>query len=174
MSDPVVTFDEKAVCGELGKLVRRTVEDTLNVLLEKEANDPIGASRYEQASDREAYRTGYYERSSTVISDQVTPKIPKLKGMRSATAIIKRCKRRETSAEEPMIEIYLAGGSTRKAEDVSEILWCAQARHPSEASNLDYKAFEASEGWRGGPLTREYPYVFVGDIRLERVRGALA
>lgn len=52
----------------------------------------------------------------------MTLRMPKLMGMRFATAIIERYKRRETSVEEAMIEMYLAGASTRMIEDVSEIL----------------------------------------------------
>ena len=88
MSDPIVTFDEAAVRGELKELVRQTVEDTLNALLEEEADDLIGADRYERTADREAYRAGHYERGLTTTSGQVTLKMPKLKGMRFATAIM--------------------------------------------------------------------------------------
>lgn len=123
MSDPIVSFDEAAMRGELRELVRRTVEDTLNALLEEEADDLIGADRYERTAGREAYRAGHYERGLTTTSGQVTLRMPKLKGMRFATAIIERYKRRETSVEEAMIEMYLAGVSTRRIEDVSEILW---------------------------------------------------
>lgn len=125
MSDPIVSFDEAAMRGELRELVRRTVEDTLNALLEEEADDLIGADRYERTAGREAYRAGHYERGLTTTSGQVTLRMPKLKGMRFATAIIERYKRRETSVEEAMIEMYLAGVSTRRIEDVSEILWNA-------------------------------------------------
>ena len=123
MSDPIVSFDEAAMRGELKELVRRTVEDTLNALLEEEADDLIGADRYERTAGREAYRAGHYERGLTTTSGQVTLRMPKLKGMRFATAIIERYKRREASVEEAMIEMYLAGVSTRRIEDVSEILW---------------------------------------------------
>ena len=114
MSDPIVSFDEAAMRGELRELVRRTVEDTLNALLEEEADDLIGADRYERTAGREAYRAGHYERGLTTTSGQVTLRMPKLKGMRFATAIIERYKRRETSVEEAMIEMYLAGVSTRQ------------------------------------------------------------
>ena len=72
MSDPIVTFDENAVRGELRELVRRTVEDTLNALLEEEADDLIGADRYERTAGREAYRAGHYERGLTTTSGQWT------------------------------------------------------------------------------------------------------
>ena len=41
--------------------------------------------------------------------------------MRLAAAIIERCRRRETSVEEAMMETCLAGVSTGRIEDVSEI-----------------------------------------------------
>ena len=170
MSDPIVTFDENAVRGELRELVRRTVEDTINALLEEEADDLVKAGRYERTADREAYRAGHYERDLTTTSGQVALKMPKLKGVRFATAVIERYKRRETSVEEAMIEMYLAGVSTRRIEDVSEILWGASVS-ASTVSNLNEKAFEAVEEWRCRPLTCAYPYVFVDGIYLKRAWG---
>ena len=170
MSDPIVTFDEEAVRGELRELVRRTVEDTINALLEEEADDLVKAGRYERTAGREAYRAGHYERDLTTTSGQVTLKMPKLKGVRFATAVIERYKRRETSVEEAMIEMYLAGVSTRRIEDVSEILWGASVS-ASTVSNLNEKAFEAVEEWRCRPLTCAYPYVFVDGIYLKRAWG---
>lgn len=170
MSEPIVTFDEQAVRGELKELVRRTVEDTLNALLEEEADDLVKADRYERTAEREAYRAGHYERGLTTTSGQVTFKMPKLKGMRFATAIIERRKRRETSVEEAMIEMYLAGISTRRIEDVSEILWGASVS-AATVSNLNEKALEAVEEWRSGPLTCKYPYVFIDGIYLRRSWG---
>ena len=163
MSDPIVTFDEDAVRGELRELVRRTVEDTLNALLEEEADDLVKADRYERTAERKAYRAGHYARRLTTTSGQVTLKMPKLKGMRFATAIIERYKRRETSVEEAMIEMYLAGVSTRRIEDVSEILWGSTVS-AATVSNLNEKAFESVEEWRCRPLTCDYPYVFT-DVR---------
>lgn len=170
MSEPIVSFDEKAMRGELKELVRKTVEDTLNALLEEEADDLIGAERYERTADREAYRAGHYERGLTTTSGQVTLKMPKLKGMRFATAIIERYKRRETSVEEAMIEMYLAGVSTRRIEDVSEVLWGTSVS-AATVSNLNDKAFQAVEEWRSRPLTCGYPYVFIDGIHLKRSWG---
>ena len=48
--------------------------------------------------------------------------MPKLKGMRFATAVIERCKRHETSVEEAIIEMYLTGVSIRRIEDVDAYL----------------------------------------------------
>lgn len=123
MPEPIVTLNEESLKTDLRELVRRTVEETLNGLLEEEADDLVGAERYERTAEREAYRAGHYDRSLTTSSGEVTIHMPKLKGMRFTTAIIERYRRRETSVEEAMIEMYLAGVSTRRIEDVSEILW---------------------------------------------------
>ena len=158
MSEPIVSFDEKAIKNELRELVRQTVEDTLNGLLEEEADDLVGAERYERTAGREAYRAGHYDRKLVTTSGEVTVRMPKLKGMRFTTAIIERRRRRETSVEEAMIEMYLAGVSTRRIEDVSEALWGASVS-AATVSNLNEKAFESVERWRSRPLTRAYPYV---------------
>ena len=78
MSDPIVTFDEAAVRGELRELVRQTVKDTLNALLE-EADDLVKADRYERTAGREAYRVGRCERGLTTTSGRVTLRMPKPK-----------------------------------------------------------------------------------------------
>ena len=96
--------------------------------------------------------------------------MPKLKGMRFATAVIERYKRRETSIEEAIIEMHLAGVSTRRIEDVSEALWGAGVS-AGTVSNLNEKAFAAVEEWRCRPLACEYPYLYVDGIYLKRSWG---
>ena len=49
-------MNEESLRADLGELVRRTVEDTLNGLLEEEAGDLVGAERHGRTAGREAYR----------------------------------------------------------------------------------------------------------------------
>ena len=170
MPEPIVSLNEETLRADLRELVRRTVEEMLNGLLDEEADDLVGAERYERTAEREAYRAGHYERRLTTTSGEVTIRMPKLKGMRFTTAIIERYRRRETSVEEAMIEMYLAGVSTRRIEDVSEILWGSSVS-AATVSNLNEKAFEAVEAWRNRPLERAYPYVYVDGIYLKRSWG---
>ena len=170
MSEPIVTLNEESLKSDLRELVRRTVEDTLNGLLDEEADDLVGAGRHRRTADREAYRAGHYDRRLTTTSGEVTIRMPKLKGMRFTTAIIERYRRREASVEEAMIEMYLAGVSTRRIEDVSEALWGASVS-ASTVSNLNDRAFASVEEWRNRPLERAYPYVYVDGIYLKRSRG---
>ena len=72
--------------GELRELVSKTIEETINAMLDEEADQPVGAAPRERTDERAAYRADHYERGFTTTSGQVTLKMPKLRGMRFATA----------------------------------------------------------------------------------------
>ena len=97
-------------------------------------------------------------------------KVPKLKGVAFETAIIERYRRRETSVEEALIEMYLAGVSVRRVEDITEALWGTKVS-PGTISNLNKKAYEHIEKWRNRPLKDDYPYIYVDGIFLKRCWG---
>ena len=63
------------------------------------------------------------ERNFGTTSGEVKLRVSKLKGIQFETAIIERYKRRECSVEEALIEMYLAGVSVRRVEDITETLW---------------------------------------------------
>lgn len=170
MPEPIVTLNEESLRSDLRELVRKTVEDTLNGLLEAEADDLVGAGRHGRTAEREAYRAGHYDRGLTTSSGEVTIRMPKLKGARFTTAIIERYRRRESSVEEAMIEMYLAGVSTRRIEDVSEILWGSSVS-AATVSNLNERAFASVEEWRNRPPGRAHPYACVDGIYLKRSWG---
>ncbi len=88
-------------------MVRGSVEETLNELLEKEAEQLTQAARYERSEARQGYRSGHYDRNLTTTSGDVTLHMPRLKGISFETAIIERYRRRESSVEEAFIEMYL-------------------------------------------------------------------
>lgn len=61
-------------------MVRGSVEETLNELLEKETESLTQAARYERSETRQGYRSGHYDRNLTTSGD-VTLHIPRLKDM---------------------------------------------------------------------------------------------
>ena len=81
------------------------------------------AARYERAGERKAYRAGHYDRSLTAKAGRLELKVPKLKGALFESAVIERYRRREQSVEESLIDMYLAGVSTRQVDDISQLLW---------------------------------------------------
>lgn len=124
MSDEkIMHLNENAIKGELKELVRSSVEETLNGLLEQEALALTNAAEYERTESRNGYRSDHYERNLLTTSGDMKLKVPKLKGATFETAIIDRYRRRESSIEEALIEMYLAGVSVRRVEDITEALW---------------------------------------------------
>ena len=170
MSEKIVTLNEEVIKGEIRELVRGSVEETLNNLLEAEADKLTQARRYERSEDRQGYRSGHYDRGLTTTSGEVTLHVPRLKGISFETAIIERYRRRESSVEEALIEMYLAGVSVRRVEDITEALWGSRVS-PSTISELNRKAYVNIENWRKRPLTGRYPYVYVDGIYLRRNWG---
>lgn len=57
MSNPIVSFNEQAVRDDLRELVGKTIEETINAMLDEEADQLVGAASYEQTDERTAYRT---------------------------------------------------------------------------------------------------------------------
>ena len=100
MSEKIVQLNEEVIKGQIKELVRGSVEETLNELLEAEAEKLTQAARYERNEQRQGYRSGHYSRNLTTTSGDVTLKVPKLKGISFETAIIERYRRRESSVEE--------------------------------------------------------------------------
>ena len=150
MSEKIVQFNEKIIKGQIKELVRGSVEETLNELLEKEAESLTQAARYERSEARQGYRSGHYGNLATTSGD-VTLHVPRLKGVSFETAIIERYRRRESSVEETLIEMYLAGVSVRRVEDITEALWGSKVS-PATISELNKKAYVHIEGWRNRPL----------------------
>ena len=154
----------------LKDLVRSSVEETLNALLDKEADELVNAGKYERSGERQGYRSGHYKRNFQTTAGEVELNVPKLKGVPFETAIIERYRRRESSVEEALIEMYLAGVSVRRVEDITEALWGTKVS-PGTISNLNKKAYEHIEQWRTRPLSGKYPYVYVDGVYLKRSWG---
>lgn len=170
MSDNIIQLNEDLIKDNLRDLVRNSVEETLNALLDHEADELVNVGKYERSDDRKGYRSGHYDRSFTTASGDVKLHVPKLKGIQFETAIIERYRRRECSVEEALIEMYLAGVSVRRVEDITEALWGSKVS-PGTISNLNKKAYENIETWRTRPLKDEYPYVYADGVYLKRSWG---
>jgi putative transposase len=166
----VVQIDEGKIQAHLDQVVRATVEETLNALLDAEADQLCGARKYERTEARQDTRAGSYERQLHTRAGEVKLKVPKLRSLPFETAIIERYRRRESSVEEALIEMYLAGVSVRRVEDITQALWGTRVS-ASTVSDLNQKIYRQIEEWRQRPLEGEFPYVFLDGLWLKRSWG---
>ncbi len=90
MSDSIVTVNEGSLKNDLKELVRKTVQDTINALLDEEAEEMVGAERYERTAEREVYRSGHYKRKLSISSGEVVLEVPKLRSATFQTEFAKK------------------------------------------------------------------------------------
>lgn len=166
----IIEIDDREVRGHLRELVRGSVEETLNGLLDAEADALCGAGRYERSPDRVDSRAGSYKRGLDTQAGKVELRVPKLRTIPFETQIIERYRRRESSVEEALIEMYLAGVSVRRVEDITQALWGTRVS-PGTVSTLNQKVYKRIEEWRTRKLCGEYPYVYLDGIWLKRSWG---
>ena len=163
----VIRIDEARIKDHLGEMVRGTVEEALNAMLDAEAGRLCGAARYERSEERQDTRAGSYDRTLHTKAGEVKLKVPKLRRQTFETAIIERYQRRESSVEEALIEMYLAGVSVRRVEDITEALWGTRVS-PGTVSNLNKKIYAKIEEWRHRPIEGDHPYLYLDGIVMKR------
>jgi len=166
----IIQINEEQVKEHLGEIVRGTVQETLNALLDEEASRLCNARRYERTEGRKDTRAGHYTRTLQTKAGEVDIKMPKLRSLPFETAIIERYRRRESSVEEALVEMYLAGVSVRRVEDITEALWGSKVS-PGTISHLNARIYTTIEDWRKRPIEGEHPYVYLDGIALKRSWG---
>lgn len=162
-----IQVDAGQLRSHIDEAVRSSVEETLNGLLDAEADQICGAQRYERSVDRVDTRAGHYERQLETKAGAVTLKVPKLRKLPFETAIIERYRRREASVEESLVEMYLAGVSVRRVEDITEALWGTRVSS-STVSRLNQKIYKHIEAWRNRAIDGDFPYVYLDGVVLKR------
>jgi transposase-like protein len=166
----VIRIEEEKLRSHVDEVVRSSVEETLNGLLDAEADRICNAKRYERTPDRVDTRAGSYERKLHTKAGEVTLQVPRLRTLAFETQIIERYRRRESSVEEALVEMYLAGVSVRRVEDITEALWGTRVS-PSTVSELNQKIAGRIEAWRNRPIEGSHPYVFLDGVWLKRSWG---
>ena len=81
MSGNIIQLNEDLIKNNLKDLVRDSVEETRNALLDHEADELVRAGKYERTGDRKGYRSGHYGRNFGTTSGEVKLRVPKLKGI---------------------------------------------------------------------------------------------
>src|SRR5277367_1446445 len=159
-----IRVDAGQLRGHIDEAVRSSVEETLNGLLDAEADRICGAERYQRSADRVDTRAGHYERQLETKAGPVKLKVPKLRSLPFETA---RYRRREASVEESLVEMYLAGVSVRRVEDITEALGGTRVSS-STVSRLNQKVYRHIEAWRNRAIEGDFPYVYLDGVILKR------
>lgn len=71
MSGDIIQLNPEAFQTELKGLVKNSIEETLNAMLDEEAKKLVNAERYAREEERNGYRAGHYDRKFTTTAGEV-------------------------------------------------------------------------------------------------------
>src|SRR5207248_1122568 len=154
-------------------VIRKGVELILQALIETEATEVIGAQRFERTEGRTAQRNGSRDRLLSTKAGDVELKIPKLRKGSFFPSIPERRRRIDRALFAVVLEAYVHGVSTRKADDLVAALGAASGISKSEVSRICTALDAEMAAFRARPLGHaEFPYVFLDATYLKgRVEG---
>ncbi len=150
--------------------LRGLVERVVQQVLDAEMTSFLGAGAYERNAERRGWRNGFKPRVLKTRVGKLELLVPKDREGQFQTELFERYQRSEKALVLSMLEMYIAGVSTRKVSAITETL-CGLEVSRSQVSALAEKLDLELSAWRNRPLEKAYPYLVI-DARYERVRRA--
>jgi transposase-like protein len=146
--------------------LREGVEILMQMLIELEAGQQIGAGRYERSPERVTHRNGYRTRLWETRVGEVPLRIPKLREGTYFPSLLEPRKRSEKALLAVIQEAYVKGVSTRKVDDLVQALGLSGI-DKSKVSRITKNLDELVQDFRHRPLVNEYPYAWLDALYLK-------
>jgi len=146
--------------------LREGVQLMMQMLIELEACQQIGAGRYERAPERVTHRNGHRARMWETRVGEVPLKIPKLREGSYFPSLLEPRKRSEKALLAVIQEAYVKGVSTRKVDDLVQAMGLSGV-DKSKVSRITKKLDDLVKDFRQRPLEDEYPYVWLDALYLK-------
>jgi putative transposase len=126
----------KELLGEDRDLLSELIHTVVGEMLEAEMTEAVGAERGEREESRLGYRSGYYTRTLITRVGKLERQVPRDRDGRFSTELFERYQRSEKAPVSALMEMYVAGLSTRKVKLVTEEL-CGHAFSASSIRAID-------------------------------------
>ncbi len=147
--------------GDLDFL-REAMQLVLQALIELEADQVIGAGRYERTATRTTHRNGSRSRLLSTKAGDVELAIPKLRHGSFFPALLEPRRRIDRALWAVVMEAYVHGVSTRKVDDLVAALGIDAGVSKSQVSRICAELDQAVAAFRERRLDHlEFPYVFL-------------
>jgi putative transposase len=154
-------------------VIRQALALVLQALIEAEAAQQIGASRYERTETRTTHRNGTGTRLLSTKAGDVELRIPKLREGSFFPALLEPRRRIDRALLAVVMEAYVHGTSTRKVDDLVRALGVEAGISKSEVSRICAELDAEVAAFRSRSLLHTgFPYLFVDATYLKaRVDG---
>ena len=154
--------------GELRKETQRGLKRLIETALEVEMQDLIGARRDERTTKRGAYRNGYYSRGLLTGMGFISPiMVPRARGKRLRFKAFKRYARRSSDVDRALLEIFLAGVSTRRVQEAVAPLLGPSAASAGAISRLTKVLDPEVRRFHERALPDTYEYLLLDGVYLK-------
>lgn len=125
----------QVLTGDRNEALKFLLEKILNEVMKAESEEQIGASKHERSEERQDYRNGTRERELNTRIGTLRLEVPRHRNQPFHTMVFENYKRSEASLIATMVEMVIAGVSTRKVSRVVETL-CGTTFSKSTVSEL--------------------------------------
>lgn len=147
---------------------RRVLQEAVQIALEAEMTEAIGAEKSQRTPERLSYRSGYYDRKLITRVGVLELRVPQDRAGRFSTELFERYQRSEKALVSALAEMYVQGVSTRKVKAVTEEL-CGHSFSASTISEATARLDASLKAFFERRLDEPFPYLIV-DARYERAR----
>ncbi len=148
--------------GEGVNLIRDAVRLVMQELIELEATETIGASRYERSETRTNERNGHRRRLLSTQAGDIELKIPKLSHGSFFPSLLSPRRRIDQALHAVIMQAYVEGVSTRSVDDLVQALGMDSGISKSEVSRICAKLDVEVDAFRNRSLAHiEFPYVYL-------------
>ena len=151
----------QVLSGNRDDAFKMLVERILNAVMLAESEQQLGASRHERTEERQDYRNGIRERILNTRIGSLVLEVPRHRNQPFHTMVFENYQRSEASLIATMVQMVIAGVSTRKVSKVVETL-CGTSFSKSTVSSLCKKLDEEIMVFKSRPLNmNDAPFLMV-------------
>ena len=151
----------QVLSGNRDDAFKLLVERILNAVMLMESEEQLGASRHERTTDRQDYRNGTRARVLNTRIGALTLDVPRHRNQPFHTMVFENYQRSEASLIATMVQMVIAGVSTRKVSKVVETL-CGTSYSKSTVSELCKKLDSEIAAFKTRPLNmNDAPFLMV-------------
>ena len=125
----------QVITGDRDTAMKYLLEKILNEIMKAESEEQLGAAKHERTDNRQDYRNGNRERELNTRIGTITLNVPRHRNEPFHTMVFDNYQRSEASLIATMVQMVIAGVSTRKVERVVKTL-CGTGFSKSTVSEL--------------------------------------
>jgi putative transposase len=149
-----------------GDFLQEGAQLVAQLAIELEADEIIGAARYERSPNRKNHRNGHRARVWETRVGEIPLRIPKLREGTYFPSLLEPRRRAEKALLAVVQTAYVKGVSTRKVDDLLKALGLTGI-DKSKVSRICKELDELVKGFRNRPLEGSYPYLWLDALYLK-------